>query len=153
MLVYKVPEFEPIGEFTVNRQQPTAVTAISDCGNHELFTIGTQGGDIYVYKWMPGVGQDPEAQAQNFDNNIAGLFNNSQGGAGLAQGGGMMGGGQSQPSGIVEPAQPSINPFTGQAIGGPAAVPQPGGMGGGQPLMMGGGGGMMMGGAGGDMMM
>ncbi|CAD7958249.1 unnamed protein product [Amoebophrya sp. A120] len=129
---YTVPELEVIGDFCVNKQEPCRVKSIADCGNSEMFAVGLENGEVYVYKWGPGLGQ-ADTGPGGPDNMIsANLFG---GGAGPTNAAGdpmlnntMIMGGQ-------QPQQPQINPFTGQAIGG-QQMQQP------QQPMMGGGGGL-----------
>ncbi|CAD7945307.1 unnamed protein product [Amoebophrya sp. A25] len=132
VVVYGVPELDVIGEFCVNKQMASNVTSLADCGNKEMFTIGTASGDIYVYKWGPGLGQDQSAAGgggATFEAQLQGMFGAPQAGA------------------VAAPQQPAVNPFTGEAIGGGQVAPAVGGIApGGGGIMMGAQPAMMMGG-------
>lgn len=133
---YSVPELDVIGEFCVNKAEPSRVKSIADCGTGDMFVVGLENGEIYVYKWGNGLGSTPQEQEQQ---NMANLFAPTGGPVGVAAGpvGGGLGG---QMAGGMAGGAPQVNPFTGQAIAGGAG---PGMLGGGQ-MGMGGNDTMMM---------
>lgn len=99
MLCYDVPSFEVRGQFQVNQREQARVKSLCDLGNHELFAVGTESGEITVWRWVAqpttmGLAAVPPAQM------------------GLAP--------------PPQPEQPAIHPFTGQPMGQPAG--QPGGV-------------------------
>jgi len=97
---YEVPTMDIIGTISVNKGEASRITAIHSCGN-EMFVVGTEIGEIYVYSWMGGSFQAPSTNvvAQN----------------------------QSIPGGMTISTN-GINPFTGAGMGQPPAMPQQGGM-------------------------
>ena len=127
---------EPIGEFQCDRNRPSKVTTIMDLGGNDMFAVGMESGDVWVYKWQGSLGR--EEGAMSFQQ-VGGVQQQGQppmggpqpGGTmmqpqpGMGQPGSMMQPqpGMGQPGGMMQPQpgmgqpggmmQPQVNPFTG----------------------------------------
>merc|ERR1712232_393933 len=95
---YLVPEFEPLGKFYVGQANEPAsrIRAICDCGNREMFVVGTESGDLQVFRWLPSIRSEAGSGAVAVSGIAAGAaaatdvnpFTGARLGGGLGGGGG-----------------------------------------------------------------